>query len=68
MQLRYSFLEPLFVCASCHAGCWWPSWMVAALKGPEGYVVETVDIPDEITLGVGGLAFSSLRCPLHYDS
>ena len=57
MQLRYSFLEPLFRLCILSCGVLVAFLMVAAPKGPEGYVVETVDIPDEITLGVGGLAF-----------
>ena len=66
MQLRYSFLEPLFRLCILSCGVLVAFLMVAAPKGPEGYVVETVDIPDEITLGVGGSPFipqvpSSLR-------
>ena len=57
MQLRYSFLEPLSRLCALACAVLVAFLMVAAPKGPEGYVVETVDIPDDITLGVGGLAF-----------
>jgi hypothetical protein len=48
------------ICCLFLAGCW--DMVAAEQKSPSnipaGYVVETVEIPEGITLGVGGIAFA----------